>query len=68
MRYALARWNLYQREETYRIYMTDALKALGNLNIRYIDYFKPVDTRTADDVIASLRAGLERIGGNNEPI
>ena len=68
MRYALARWNLYQREEVYRIYMTDALKAIGNLRIRYIDYFKPEETRTADEIIDHLRSGLERIGGANESI
>lgn len=68
MRYALARWNLYLREEVYRIYMTDAVKYMGNLNMRYIDYFKPIETRTPEDIIENIRAGLERIGGNGESV
>ena len=68
MRYALARWNLYQREEVYRIYMTDAVKAMGNLQKRYIDYFKPEETRTAEEIIGNLKSGLERIGGCNESV
>jgi len=63
MRYASARWNIYQREEVYRIYMTDALKAVGNLNRRYIDYFKAPEKRTSDEIISKLRQGLEKIGG-----
>lgn len=56
------------REEVYRIYMTDAVKYMGNLNTRYIDYFKPIETRTPEDIIANIRAGLERIGGNGESV
>lgn len=48
--------------------MTDAVKFMGNLNIRYIDYFKPIETRTPEDIIANIRAGLEKIGGNSESI
>jgi hypothetical protein len=48
--------------------MTDAVKFMGNLNTRYIDYFKPVETRTPDDIIGNIRAGLEKIGGNSESI
>ena len=48
--------------------MTDSLKAIGNLNKRYIDYFKPEETRTAEEIIGNLKSGLERIGGCNEPI
>lgn len=63
MRYASARWRLYQREEVYRIYVTDSLKVLGNLNMRYIDNFKPEETRTPDEIIEHLKSGLEKIGG-----
>lgn len=68
MRYALARWRLYQREEAYRIYVTDSLKAFGKFEVRYIDYFKPEEKRTAEDIIGHIRAGLEEIGGNNESV
>lgn len=68
MRYALARWRLYIREEAYRIYVTDSLKVFGKLDKRYIDYFKPEETRTADEVINKIRAGLMEIGGQDELI
>lgn len=44
--------------------MTDALKVIGNLNVRYYDLFnvKP-ETRTAEEIIGHLKAGLESIGG-----
>ncbi len=65
MRYAGARWELYQRDEAYRIYVTDALKVVGHLNIRYIDYFKKTESRTGDEIIQDLKSGLARIGGDN---
>lgn len=68
MRYALARWNLYQRDEVYRIYVTDALKWYGKFETRYIDIFKPEETRTAEDIINRLRSGLEKVGGQDGPI
>ena len=49
-----------QREELYQIYVTDALKAIGNLNIRFIDYFKPEETRTAEEIIDSIK---QKLGG-----
>lgn len=48
--------------------MTDAVKAMGNLQKRYIDYFKPEETRTAEEIIGNLKSGLERIGGCNESV
>ena len=48
--------------------MTDAMKHLGNLNIRYIDHFKPEETRTPDEIISKIRSGIERIGGNYESV
>ena len=63
MRYALARWRLFQREEAYRIYVTDSLKVYGKFDARYIDYFKPEEKRTAEDIIGKIRSGLQEIGG-----
>lgn len=68
MRYALARCRLYQREEVYRIYVTDALKAIGHFDKRYVDFFKPEDNRSAEEIINKIRAGLEEIGGTDGSI
>lgn len=68
MRYALARWRLYQREEAYRIYVTDSLKVYGKFDTRYIDYFRPEEKRTAEDIIDKIRTGLQEIGGEHESI
>lgn len=63
MRYATARYNQNQREWVYRIYVTDSLKRIAGLNIRYADVFKPKETRTADEIIDGIKDKLRRIGG-----
>lgn len=63
MRYATARFNQNQREWAYRIYVTDSLKFLAGLNIRYADAFKPEETRTADEIIEGVRGKLRQLGG-----
>ena len=67
MRYAEARWELYQREEVYRIYVTDGIRALGGFkdSPRYVDLFEPQheETRTPEEIINHLRSGLECLGG-----
>lgn len=42
--------------------MTDALKAIGHLNGRFIDIFKPEETRTADEVKLSIVDKLKAVG------
>ena len=64
MRYATARFNQNQREWAYRIYVTDSLKHLVGLNIRYADVFKPEETRTADEIIEGVRGKLRQFGGD----
>lgn len=59
MRYVIARINQYQRDWAYRIYVTDALKFLANLNIRYEDLFAPPETRTAEEVISNVKNKLK---------
>ena len=71
MRYAIARYTEYQREVAYRIYVTDCLRMnlectahlTGHqLNLdRFADvyYPKPVDNRTADDIIEGIRNKLK---------
>jgi hypothetical protein len=64
MRYVIARYNQYQRDWAYRIYVTDGLKHLAGLNIRYADVFKPEETRTADEIIGGIKDKLRQIGGD----
>ena len=63
MRYAMARYNAFEREYAYRIFVTDALKALAGLNVRYVDFFAPEETRTAEEVIGHIKDGLRKLGG-----
>lgn len=63
MRYATARYNQNQREWVYRIYVTDGLKHLAGLNIRYADVFAPEETRTAEEVIEGVKNKLRQLGG-----
>ena len=59
MRYVLARLKRQEREELYRIFVTDGLRAmLGTENPRYADILKPQDNRTGDEIIESIRAKL----------
>ena len=63
MRYVIARCNQHQRDWAYRIYVTDGLKYLAGLNIRYADLFTPKETRTADEIIGGIKDKLRQIGG-----
>lgn len=58
MRYIDARHKLWEREEVYRIYITDNLKSLTGTSVRYAEFFMPKETRTAQDIIAHMRSGL----------
>jgi hypothetical protein len=71
MRYAIARYQSQQRDLAYRIYVTDCLRIQleciaemthHNLDApRFIDTLnpKPVDNRTADDIIDGIRNKLK---------
>ena len=71
MRYATARFNQHQRDLAYRIYVTDCLRIhleciaqMGGQKLevdRFADvyYPKPVDNRTADDIIEGIRNKLK---------
>ena len=71
MRYAIARYQSQQRDLAYRIYVTDVLRMSlectahlsgHQLNLdRFADvyYPKPVDNRTADDIIEGIRIKLK---------
>lgn len=63
MRYVIARYNQYQRDCAYRIYVTDGIKYLAGLNMRYADFLKQEETRTAEEVIDGIRNKLGKLGG-----
>lgn len=51
------------RDRAYRFYVTDALKAIGSLNMRYADNVNPVrETRSSEEIIADLGNKLDDIG------
>ena len=52
---------------TYRVYVTDAFKHVGHLGgQRYIDrvhdLFKPVETRTGEEIIEHMKNGINNLG------
>ena len=46
------------------MYVTDGLKVLGGLNMRYADIFKVPDNRSPDDIIGNIKAKLVVLGEN----
>ena len=72
MRYVIARYNSYQREVAYRIYVTDCLRIMTEntarfakgtyMQKRYADAIRPVavDHRTGEEIAADVikKAGL----------
>ena len=65
MRYVAARYEECIREHTYRIYVTDGLKAIANLNMRWADmvsFEKHEEQRSAEEIIDDIGNKLERIG------
>lgn len=65
MRYVESRCVEHDREEAYRIYVTDALKLMGKLNLRYFDMVSPgvEETRTSEEIVDSISAKLKKAGG-----
>ena len=79
MRYVTARYNSFQREVAYRIYVTDCLRITTDntaktvhaltdgkaevhvMGMRFFDVLenKPVDNRTADDIIDGIKNKLK---------
>ena len=51
------------REDAYRIYMTDALKVIGGLNLRYAEYLEPPtpETRTEEEIVSHINNGLKKL-------
>lgn len=65
MRYVAARYEEYVRKHTYRIYVTDGLKHIAGLTVRWADVVK-IDShkeqRSAEEIIEDIGNKLERIG------
>ena len=68
MRYVMARFESEFQLVTYRIFISDYLKGLGRFDgQRYIEVIanlhKPVETRTADEIINGIKGKLSMFGG-----
>lgn len=69
MRYVEARIETTMRDETYRIYITDVLKGLVGINVRYADLL-PGSTKNienpeekAEEIKEGMKEKLKRLGG-----
>ena len=62
MRYVSTRAEERAREETYRIYLTDALKIIGGLEIRYAEFLEPQtqETRTEEEIVSNINNKLKK--------
>lgn len=61
MRYVMARLEQESRDRTYRIYMSDAMKILGRLDVRYADIIRPEEKRTAEEIKGSIMDKLQKM-------
>lgn len=52
---------MYQREETFRVYMSDTMHIAYGLNMRYVDILKPIKSIKAEDIITNImeKGGLK---------
>ena len=68
MRYVRARFDSDRRERAYRIYISDALKAIGSLNIRYVEMLKQSSATNADpeEIKERICSKLEQLGKEQE--
>lgn len=65
MRYAKARLEQERREFAYRIFITDGIGHIIGLKTRWVDMInkKPVEMRSAGEIIDNLKTKLAKIGG-----
>ena len=47
----------------YRMYVTDGMMSIGNLNMRWVDMIakKPKEKRSADEIKSNLKAKIRRM-------
>lgn len=58
-----SRYEMDKRDRMYRLYITDALKAIGQLDRRYYDLIheKDMETRTPEEIIDHVKSGLRKL-------
>lgn len=67
--YIIKRHNSEQKELAFKIYVTDALYALARLNKRYFDIINKCPNesqRTSEEIVESICAQLDKLGGKEE--
>ena len=66
MRYVVARVRKKWYDEAYRVYISDSLRIITRVDERYADMVgitsRAKDTRTADEVISSVKGRLSKMG------
>ena len=57
------RYDADKRDRMYRFYVTDALKAIGQLDRRYYDLIQDgvEETRTPEEIIDHVKSGLRNL-------
>lgn len=58
-----SRYEIDKRDRMYRLYITDALQAIGQLNRRYYDLIHDgvEETRTPEEIIDHVKSGLRKL-------
>lgn len=57
----MSRFEQERRDETYRYYVSEALKIIGGLNVGYLELLdKKVDDRSAEQIIDGIKEKLRR--------
>ncbi len=67
--YIIKRHSFEQKELAFKIYVTDALYALARLNKRYFDIIDKRHNepqRTSEEIVESICAQLDKLGGKEE--
>ena len=59
----MARRTQYRDDMCYRMYVTDGMMSIGNLNMRWVDMIakKPKEKRSADEIKNNLKAKIRRM-------
>lgn len=68
MRYVMAKFETEFQQTAYRIFVTKYLKEIGRFQGRTYaevldDLHKPIETRTADEIITDIKGKLSTFGG-----
>lgn len=73
MRYVASKYVLAYKEETYRIYVTDALNALGKFNYRWYDKVHGIkevsseeEEKRSEEIKSNISAKIIALGGRKD--